>query len=247
MTVLCYHAIESQWESPLAVDPVDFEEQCQWLSRHRKVLSLDQALNRMSSSGRLPRGEVHLSFDDGFESLYDSMFPAVTRYGLPASVYLVAQTLTPQGQVVDWVDDPPDCPPSTLTLDQVLEMQEAGVDFQSHTWAHRDLTTLDVDECVEDLRSSRQLLGDLLGKNVTSLAYPRGRHSGMVREAARKAGYTHAFALPEENEVVDDYAIPRVGIYRGNSTRTFRVKNAPSYLAIRHGRVAGLARRVRGR
>ncbi len=68
----------------------------------------------------------------------------------------------------------------------------------------------------------------------------------MVREAARKAGYTHAFALPEENEDVDEYAIPRVGIYRGNSERTFRVKNARSYLAIRHGRVAGLARRVRG-
>lgn len=246
MTVLCYHAVESKWQSALAVDPTDFEAQCQWLSRHRKVLSLDQALARMSGAGRLPRGQVHLSFDDGFESLYDSMFPAVTRYGLPASVFLVAQTLTPQGQVVDWVDDPPECPPSTLTLDQVLDMQDAGVDFQSHTWAHRDLTTLDHDECVEDLRSSRQLLSDLLGKQVTSLAYPRGRHSGMVREAARKAGYTHAFALPEENEDVDEYAIPRVGIYRGNSTRTFRVKNAPSYLAIRHGRVAGLARRVRG-
>ncbi len=143
MTVLCYHAVESQWQSALAVDPADFEAQCQWVSRHRAALSLDQALTRMGRDGRLPRGQVHLSFDDGFESLYDSMFPAVTRYGLPSSVFLVAQTLTPQGQVVDWVDDPPECPPSTLTLDQVLEMQDAGVDFQSHTWAHRDLTTLD--------------------------------------------------------------------------------------------------------
>ena len=158
MTVLCYHAVESQWQSALAVDPADFEAQCQWVSRHREALSLDQALTRMGRDGRLPRGQVHLSFDDGFESLYDSMFPAVTRYGLPSSVFLVAQTLTPQGQVVDWVDDPPECPPSTLTLDQVLEMQDAGVDFQSHTWAHRDLTTLDPSECVEDLRSSRQLL-----------------------------------------------------------------------------------------
>ncbi|MEO8107155.1 MAG: polysaccharide deacetylase family protein [Actinomycetes bacterium] len=246
MTVLCYHAVESQWTSALAVDPSDFEAQCQWLSRRRNVLTLDQALTRMGADGRLPRGQVHLSFDDGFESLYDSMFPAVTRYGLPSSVFLVAQTLTPRGQVVDWVDDPPECPPSTLNLDQVLEMQDAGVDFQSHTWAHRDLTSLDYDECVEDLRSSRQLLSDLLGKRVTSLAYPRGRHSAMVREAARKAGYTHAFALPEENEVVDEFAIPRVGIYRGNSARVFQVKNASSYLALRHGRLASLGRRVRG-
>lgn len=245
MTVLCYHAVESEWESALAVAPTAFEAQCRWVSRRRTALTLDQALSRMRSNARLPSGQAHLSFDDGFESLYDSMFPTVTRYGIPASVFLVAQTLTPQGQVVDWVDDPPACPPSTLTLDQVLEMQEAGIDFQSHTWAHRDLTTLGYDECVEDLRSSRELISDLLGKHVTCLAYPRGRHNGMVREAARKAGYTHAFALPEENEDVDDFAIPRVGIYRGNSALVFHVKNTPSYLALRHGRVAVMARRVR--
>jgi peptidoglycan/xylan/chitin deacetylase (PgdA/CDA1 family) len=241
---LCYHAVESGWESALAVDPTDFEQQCRWLRTRREVLPLSVAIDRLRTDGRLPRGVAALTFDDGFESLYEVMFPAITRHRLPSTVFLVAQTLTAKGQPVDWVDDPPDCPLTTLGLDQVLEMQDAGVDFQSHTWAHRDLTTLGFAECVQDLRQSRELLGDLLGKRAEVLAYPRGRHNTMVRDAAARAGFSHAFALPEEREAVGPYAIPRVGIYRGNSSRVFRVKTSPSYLNLRHGRTARMIKRV---
>ena len=112
-------------------------------------------------------------------------------------------------------------------------MQDAGVDFQSHSWAHHDLTRLSREECVRDLRDSRELLSELLGRPVTLLAYPRGRHDAMVREAAAAAGYTHAFALPETTEEPGDYAVPRVGIYRGNGGLAVRVKSARHYLRVR--------------
>ena len=246
MTILCYHSVEPGWESPLAVEPDAFDRQAAWVRARRRVLPLAESVARLDASGRLPRGEAVLTFDDGFSALHEHVLPVLKRENLPATVFLVAQTLTPAGQPVDWVDTPGTEPLTTLTLDQILEMQDAGVDFQSHSWAHLDLTTLSEEECVRDLRDSRELLSDLLGRPVPFLASPRGRHSPHVRRAAARAGFTHAFALPEQAEDVDDYAIPRVGIFRGNGQLALRIKSARPYLRLRHSpRITAGARRVR--
>lgn len=234
MTILCYHSVQPCWESPLAVEPEAFARQAAWLRARRRVLPLGEALGRLDSSGRLPRGEAALTFDDGFAALYDQAMPVLKRERLPATVFLVAQTLTDQGQPVDWVDTPGTEPLHTLTRDQILEMQDAGVDFQSHSWAHLDLTQLSESECLRDLRDSREFLSEVLGRPVTLLAYPRGRHSPHVRRAAERAGFSHAFALPEQAEEVDDFAVPRVGVFRGNGQVALRIKSARGYLRLRH-------------
>ena len=233
MTILCYHSVQPGWNSPLAVEPDVFAWQAAWLRRKRQVLPLSEALPRLDASGRLPRGEAVLTFDDGFAALHEHALPVLTREKLPATVFLVAQTLTPAGQPVDWVDTAGTEKLSTLTVEQVLEMQDAGVDFQSHSWAHRDLTRLSEAECVRDLRESRELLSDLLRRPVTLLAYPRGRHAPHVRRAAALAGYSHAFALPQRTEEPEDYAVPRVGIFHGNGPLTMRIKSARGYLPVR--------------
>lgn len=247
MTILCYHSVHPTWTSRLAVTPDDFARHCNWLARRRRVLPLADALPLLDRNGRGPRGSVVLTFDDGFSDNYEHALPVLTRHRLPATVFLVAQTLTPEGRRVDWVDTPPPEPQrlTTLTRDQVLEMRAAGVDFQSHSYAHRTLTELGEAECVADLRNSREVLEDLLHGPVTLLAYPRGRHDERVRRAAGKAGYSHAFALPTDRERPGRYAIPRVGIYSGNGVGTVRVKLAPSYLQLRtHHGLRQLARSV---
>jgi peptidoglycan/xylan/chitin deacetylase (PgdA/CDA1 family) len=233
MTILCYHAVDPHWRSSLAVRPEAFARQCAALKRARRVLDLPEAMTRLGSSGRLPQGMAVLTFDDGFASLYDHAFPVLMRHRLPATVFLVAATLTPQGHPVDWIIPAPAQPPATLHLDQVLEMQQAGVRFASHSYAHRDLDALDEADCVRDLRDSRELLSDLLGRPVPFLAYPRGRHNPRVRRAAVRAGYTHAFTLPEAREARGPYAVPRVGIYPDDGPRAFQLKTARWYLPLR--------------
>lgn len=233
MTIVCYHSVEPDWQSPLAVHPTDFDAHCGWLARHRTVLPLEAAIDRLDRTWRLPRGASAITLDDGFAALFEHALPVLARHALPATVFLVAQTLSPAGRRVDWVDTAPDYPLHTLDADQVLAMQEAGISFQSHSWAHHDLTTLGYEACVDDLRASRELLEDLLGRHVRLLAYPRGRHDATVRSAAARAGYSHAFALPERREHPSPYAIPRVGLYRGNGLATLRIKCARPYLQAR--------------
>jgi peptidoglycan/xylan/chitin deacetylase (PgdA/CDA1 family) len=244
MTILCYHSVRAGWQSPMAVEPDDFERHCAWLQAHRAVIPLAQAVHYLDGRGRLPRGTAVLTFDDGFDDLYVNVLPVLKRRHLPATVFVVAATLTDHGYPVNWVDTVGDQRLTTLTREQVLEMQEAGVDFQSHTWAHRDLTQLEESECVRDLRDSREFLADLLARPVTQLAYPRGRHNKRVRGAASRAGYTYAFALPERPEQPGPLAVPRVGIHRGNSVRTLSMKSSRAYLRLRTGRAYPMLRRM---
>jgi peptidoglycan/xylan/chitin deacetylase (PgdA/CDA1 family) len=246
VTILCYHAIDPSWTSALSVHPARFAQQCDWLATHREVLPLNVAVTRLDRSWRLPRGLAALTFDDGFRSLHEHAMPAIKRHQLPATVFLVAQTLVGQGRAVDWVDDPPEQALTTLNTDQVIEMQDAGVDFQSHSLVHADLTQMTFDECVRDLTDSRVTLEDLLHRPVTMLAYPRGRHNDVVRAAAERAGYTHAFSLPEAAEPFHEFAIPRVGIYHKNTAPSLQVKASRSYLRVRLSRLYGLRSRRRG-
>lgn len=246
MSILCYHAIHPDWPAPLAVDPDAFAAHCDWLARRRTVLPLHEALSRLDRFGRLPRRLTALTFDDGFGDLLPNATPVLRRCGLPATVFLVAQTLTAEGSDVTWVDGPLPTPaPTTLTLEQVQEMQEAGMRFESHSFAHLDLTRLGFRECVRDLADSRDLLESLLGHPVRLLAYPRGRHNAAVRAAASRAGYTHAFTLPETREPVGPFSIPRVGVYRGNGLTSLRIKSARGYLRRRTGPAFQVAQRVR--
>lgn len=217
----------------MAMEPEEFAGHAAWLRQHRQVLPLADALPRLDAGGRLPRGTAALTFDDGFAALHEHVLPVLLRERLPATVFLVAQTLTPGGRPVDWVDTPGTDPLRTLTLDQVLEMQDAGVAFQSHSWAHFDLTAMSEEACERDLRDSRELLSELLGRSVTQLAYPRGRHNETVHRATERAGYTSAFTLPERPERPGPYAIPRVGLHRGNGPWVLRVKAARPYLRLR--------------
>lgn len=233
VTILCYHAVDPSWTSRLSVAPEAFVEQCAVLATRRKVLDLPDAVARLDGSSRMPRGTAAITFDDGFASVYEHAWPVLRDHGLPATVFLVARTLAPGGHGVDWVDDPPAHDLTTLTREQVLEMLEAGIGFGSHSQAHHVLPLIDDTQLGEDLRSSRELLEDLLGRPVPYLAYPRGRHDARVRAAARRAGYSHAFALPETAEPTGPQAIPRVGIYRHNELRTVRAKLSRWYLPTR--------------
>jgi peptidoglycan/xylan/chitin deacetylase (PgdA/CDA1 family) len=237
VTVLCYHSVEPAWVSPLAIEPADFARHCAWLRAYRHVLPLDGDISVLTDGRGRSREVTAITFDDGFAGVFEHAVPALSRHALPATVFLVAATLADGGPPVDWVRPKPAEPPRMLTRDMILEMRQRGFGFGSHSFAHQDLTRLGEDECVRDLKDSRELLEGLLGAPVRLLAYPYGRHAAHVRRAAERAGYAYAFTLPESREEPGPYAIPRVGLYRGNGVFALRMKTGQWYVASRTNRL----------
>jgi peptidoglycan/xylan/chitin deacetylase (PgdA/CDA1 family) len=240
--ILCYHTVDPAWDSALAVSPSAFDAHCRWLARHRQVLSLEQAIQRIRPSGHLPPGATAVTFDDGFAGVFEHAFSILMRWRMPATVFVVAGTLTEPGKPIDWVLGPAPQELATLSPAQVIEMRHAGIAFGSHSYEHLDLTSLSDEECERDLRASREVLEEVLREPIHCLAYPRGRQDERVRRAARRAGFTHAFTLPETRESVHSLAIPRVGVYGGNGRAALRIKTQRWYPLLRTSRIYSFLR-----
>jgi len=130
---------------------------------------------------------VALTFDDGYEDFYRSVFPLVGEMALKPTVFVVA------GQVGgENVWDVDLGRRRLLSSRQIVEMHRAGVDFGSHGLTHRWLPGLDDAELRAEVCDSKARLEDLLGAEVDSFAYPYGGVDARVRAMVAEAGYATA-------------------------------------------------------
>lgn len=233
MSILCYHEVDPNWNGPLGITPDAFARHCGWMKANRSVVDLASAVRSVGPTGRLRNGMVALTFDDGLAGLHQFALPILMKHRMHATVFLVAQTLTTQGQPVDWIDGREPGEASTLTVDDVLRMKEAGIAFGSHSYAHLDLRTLSDDEIRRDLRTSKEILEDILHEPVWCVAYPRGLHDERVRRAAKQAGFTHGLGLSFGGPATDDWGIPRIGVYARDGIAALRIKTSSWYPLLR--------------
>ena len=208
--VLCYHAVSDTWEHSLSVRPAAFERQLRFLVRLYRPVTATEILR---ARGRL----LHVTFDDAFRSV-DAALPALERLGVPATVFACTD-LADEGlplAVPELAADAAAHPEelSTHSWERLCELAERGVEIGSHTCSHPHLPRLGDDELDRELRESRTRLEDELRRRCRFLAYPFGDEDGRVRAAARHAGYEAAFALPGDVAAPDDFAVPRLGVWR---------------------------------
>jgi peptidoglycan/xylan/chitin deacetylase (PgdA/CDA1 family) len=88
--ILCYHRIGTggiPYYSEL--DAKEFEKQMRFLGTHYRILPLKQLLIEMADPGAKTQG-VALTFDDGYRGLFTEALPILTKYQIPATVYLTA-------------------------------------------------------------------------------------------------------------------------------------------------------------
>jgi peptidoglycan/xylan/chitin deacetylase (PgdA/CDA1 family) len=193
--VLCYHAVSPTWDHRMSIHPELLLRQVRLLRRLRRVRA---------------------SFDDAFRSAA-TVFPELEVLGVPIQIFACtgyarngAPLEIPEfggdhlGQL------------ATMTWDDLRAHAERGVTISSHGVSHAHLTQLSDNEVRRELTESKQELEDRLGRACSDFAYPYGEHDDRVRSAARAAGYAGAFALGAGSDVHDPFAIPRVGIWRGD-------------------------------
>jgi peptidoglycan/xylan/chitin deacetylase (PgdA/CDA1 family) len=218
--VLCYHAVSDTWEHSLSVRPAAFERQLRFLVRLYRPVT---AAEIVGARGRL----LHVTFDDAFRSV-DAALPALERLGVPATVFACTD-LADEGLplavpelAAEAAAQPEEL--STYPWERVRELAERGVEVGSHTCSHPHLPRLADDELERELRESRTRLEDELGRPCRFLAYPFGDENGRVRAAARRAGYDAAFALPGDVAAPDDFALPRLAVWRRDTLPRLAVK-----------------------
>jgi len=178
---------------------------------------------------------VALSFEDGYESVYEYAWPVMERYGFRGTLFVVAGYV---GMENRWDANFGGRRFRHLSWEELRTLSAAGCEIGSHTWSHRDLTALTPDELVRELKESKQLLEDKIGASVESLSYPFGRYNERVRDAAMEAGYRAGCAFFPRRD--DPFTVAQTAVYRMDTMLDFEAKvtgNALSKLERFRGRL----------
>jgi len=80
-----------------------------------------------------------------------------------------------------------------MSADELRELAAVErIEIGSHTRTHDDLSQATESEAYEEMVACKRDLEQLIGRPVTSFAYPYGPYSSACPEAARRAGYAIA-------------------------------------------------------
>lgn len=269
--VLCYHALSPSWDADLSTTPELFERQIALLSaRGYRGVTFSEAVEasagerdgagggaRNGSAGPTgARGSATprlaaITFDDAFRSVLELARPILDRHGFTATVfaptdYMGAGRLRWQG-IEQWLGGEHEHELQPMTWKELSSLAEAGWEIGSHTRSHPHLTQIDDEALARELAESKATCEQQLGRPCPTLAYPYGDHDERVVQATAKAGYEAAAALPDRLRGHDPLAYPRVGVYRVDDDRRFRLKVSPALRRLRGSRAWDALSAIRGR
>jgi len=190
--ILTYHRVGvprgGRSYEALTVPPNRFKQQIallRYMGYH--LTDLDQVGAWLGDGRSLPARTTVLTFDDGFDDLYEYAFPLLAQAHTPAVVYLVSD-LHEDG----WRRRKSPNPLKLLGWPHIREMAEAGITFGSHTCTHARLTECSGQELRREVVDSRKAIADQLGSEVRHFCYPFGAYDDRVVAAVREAGYVTA-------------------------------------------------------
>ena len=126
---------------------------------------LDDANNGKIS---LPEKPILVTFDDGYASNYEYIFPILKKYNVKVSIFVVTDKI---GKEVDGK--------KYLSWEQCREMQDSGlVEIFSHSKRHVFYDKLPVRSIRDDVKESYKIIEEKLGKQALKVfAYPYGAYT----------------------------------------------------------------------
>jgi peptidoglycan/xylan/chitin deacetylase (PgdA/CDA1 family) len=169
--ILMYHSISDSNDSNrhpyyrTVTTPRVFEQHMKFLRDDGyQTIGLSEAVQRLKGPTEAAEKKVAITFDDGFEDFYSNAFPVLSKYRQSATMFLPTAYIGHQARKFKTTE--------CLTWKQVRELQEAGMQFGSHTVTHPQLRTLDTRDVEDEVRRSKDEIENELGSPVTSFSYP---------------------------------------------------------------------------
>ena len=204
--------------------------------RGYRTLTLLEAADYLRRGEPFPSRYLVITFDDGYQSAYNEVFPVLRRYGMSATVFLAVGESAGREHRVQL---PPFDGREMLTWSQIREMHAWGVAFGAHTLTHPDLTCLSDGRVEKEVRDSKAIIEDNLGSSVLSFAYPKGRYDDRVRGTVQQhflCACSDKLGLLTQRS--DPYALQRVDAYYLRTDRSLGLMFTslfPWYISLRSG------------
>lgn len=136
-----------------------------------KLVSIDLALEGPKKSEK----PICLTFDDGFSSDHDLALPELVKMNATATFFIVT----------DWIGKP-----GYLNEQQIRNLSNSGMQIGSHSKSHPNFLEITSMERLAELRESKLILENLIGKEVSTFSFPFGFCDAACKEAVFEAHYS---------------------------------------------------------
>jgi peptidoglycan/xylan/chitin deacetylase (PgdA/CDA1 family) len=240
--VLAYHGVgpSSTAEDPsaLRVSPDRFRLQLELLADAGFSFVSVAQLVRRAGGGAPPPGFAAVSFDDGMEDNLSVALPLLEAVNAPATIYVTTGLI---GRPNPWLS--PSLRARMLAEDELRELVRSGVDLGSHSVSHPDLSKLGFDECLAEMKASKESLERLSGRNVATFAYPFCRYGPAAQAAAKAAGFEAAVTCAGRGSW-DPYELKRAMINARDDHLRFVLKVAELFEPLRTSSAGRIGREI---
>lgn len=234
LPILTFHTLDDQ-SSSISFSPEVFRRGMARLHEvGYRTINLVEAIDLLRQGIPFPERSLVITFDDGYQTVYDEAYPILQRYGMSATVFL---TVGKRGTTGGSGLLPSLKGHSMLSWHHIREMHRWGIALGAHTLTHPDLTRLPLDQTESEICDSKSILEDALSAPVTCFAYPYGHHHDRIREIVRRTfdcACSDKFGLITAGS--DLYSLERVDACYFRTDRLFGVITTgwfPSYIRAR--------------
>lgn len=248
-TILSYHEIADKSEtlnSTYAVSAANFEAQMKWLiDAGYHFIKVDDVINSRKHNKPLPSKAVLVTFDDGYQSVYDNAFPILKKYHIPTLIALVGRWLQATDKV-DFDGHPIDRS-KFLSQKEIKEMVASGqVEVGSHSYyLHRgilgdpqgnmepatttrqwlpDKGVYEDDKSYhariyEDLKTNNDFLKEYTGQKPRVMVWPYGEYNLEAKTIAESLGMPIGLTLDDGSNTINTplWGLRRILVDQGMS------------------------------
>lgn len=217
-----------------------FREQIELLEENFKIVSLEEIVSE-SPNGR--DRLASLTFDDGFLSVKEEVFPYLSAKGIPFAVFVNSAAVKHNrlfyGQEYSASNRTYD---RKVFLDEndIKYLDERGEVIGSHSSAHKVLSECGDEELKEEVLGNKLYIESLLGKQVRHFALPFGKrehYDERVLQYCHSVGHDYVYSTnPSYFSSADPSfsrgLIPRISLLNQSREETLFYINRPLFKKI---------------
>jgi peptidoglycan/xylan/chitin deacetylase (PgdA/CDA1 family) len=201
------------------VHPEMFKMQMDYLRKNFNIVTLDEICNYVIKNRRLPKKSVSITFDDGFNNVYENAYPYFKEHKLPASIFITTEYVQKwivmnhtQFKMLNW--------------NQIKEMNKNDITIGSHTVTHPHLKKISFEKARNEIYQSKEIIQKELGNKVKYFAYPRGEYNNRIVNLVKAYGFHCAFIASEGTIRMGDHPLllNRVDIDSSITFWMFKIK-----------------------
>lgn len=203
--VLTYHRIaplSAVGITDLKVDPANFVAELSALHEAGyHTIHEAQLFDALYKGSALPPKPIIISVDDGYVDDVTRILPALERFHMVATFFVITGRTTEPGFLNDA---------------QIRQLDSVGMDVGDHTAHHVDLRELTASQLRSETAGSRHVLDRILGHPVYFFAYPFGAYNDTVVSAVKAAGFSLAYTTAggDTESTSSPLTMPRIHVGR---------------------------------